>query len=85
MKEASTMMNKNQVAESKQSKILQPLIISQKKKQKKKNVFGELVSTLEEIGYVKGFSLAAIPNDYRKFISSNTFAYEALNYHIDQM
>lgn len=44
-----------------------------------------MVSTLEEIGYVKGFSLAAIPNDYRKFISSNTFAYEALNYHIDQM
>ena len=45
---------------------------------KKTNVFGDLVKELEEYGYTKGFSLAAIPNDFRRFISKNDFAYDSL-------
>ena len=35
-------------------------------------------------GYEKGFSLAAVPNDFRKFISTNKFSYEALVYHVNR-
>ena len=52
---------------------------------KKANVFGDLASSLEDIGYTKGFSLGAIPNDFRKFIPTNTFAYESLKYQIEKM
>ena len=51
----------------------------------KANVFGELATSLEDIGYTKGFSLGAIPNDFRKFIPTNTFAYESLKYQIKKM
>ena len=52
---------------------------------KKSNVFGDLADELVEYGYTKGFSLAAIPNDFRQFISKNDFAYDALKYHIENM
>lgn len=52
---------------------------------KKTNVFGDFVEKLTDIGYEKGFSLAAVPNDYRKFISTNEFANKALTYHIERM
>ena len=53
--------------------------------EKKSNVFGHLAKELEEYGYTKGFSLAAIPNDFRRFISKNDFAYDALKYHVNTM
>ena len=49
------------------------------------NVFGDLADALVERGYTKGFSLAAIPNDFRRFISTNDFGYESLQYHIENM
>ena len=52
---------------------------------KNSNVFGTLVEELEEYGYTKGFSLAAVPNDFRRFISKNDFAYDALKYHVENM
>ena len=52
---------------------------------KKSNVFGDLVKELEEYGYTKGFSLAAIPNDFRRFISKNDFAYDSLKFHVENM
>jgi len=52
---------------------------------KKTNIFGDLVENLEGIGYQKGFSLSAVPNDFRKFIKTNNFAYESLKYHIENM
>ena len=36
-------------------------------------------------GYEKGFSLAAVPNDFRKFISTNKFSHDALVYHVNRM
>ena len=51
----------------------------------KSDIFGPLVEYLENLGYTKGFSLAGIPNDYRRFISTNDFGYEALQYHIENM
>lgn len=52
---------------------------------KKTNIFGDLVENLEDIGYQKGFSLSAVPNDFRKFIKTNNFAYESLKFHIENM
>lgn len=49
------------------------------------NIFGSLVDVLEDLGYEKGFSLAAVPNDFRRFISTNDFAYNSLKYHINNM
>lgn len=49
------------------------------------NVFGDLADALVERGYTKGFSLAAIPNDFRRFISTNDFGYESLKYHVENM
>lgn len=49
------------------------------------NIFGSLVDVLEDLGYEEGFSLAAVPNDFRRFISTNDFAYNALKYHINNM
>ena len=49
------------------------------------DVFQVISDYLQSQGYEKGFSLAAVPNDFRKFISTNKFAYEALKYHVDRM
>ncbi len=49
------------------------------------NIFGELVEQLSDYGYEKGFSLSGVPNDFRKFISTNQFAYDTLKYHINNM
>ena len=65
--------------------ILYSNTIIKKGGEEKTNVFGPFVSKLEEIGYEKGFSLAAVPNDFRLFISTNKFAFNALKYHIEHM
>lgn len=49
------------------------------------NVFGTLVKNLTDLGYKTGFSLGAIPNDFRKFISTNNFAFESLKFLINHM
>ena len=51
----------------------------------KSNIFGNLVDYLVDLGYTKGFSLAGIPNDFRRFVSTNDFAYESLQYHVENM
>ena len=51
----------------------------------KANVFKHMTDYLVLQGYEKGFSLAAIPNDFRKFINTNTFVHDALKYHVDRM
>ena len=48
-------------------------------------VFADLVEKLEDNGYQKGFSLSAVPNDFRTFISKNEFAQKSLEYHIERM
>ena len=49
------------------------------------NIFGQLSKGLVDKGYTKGFSLSAVPYDFRRFIFTNNFAYKALEYHIDRM
>lgn len=49
------------------------------------NIFGELAKGLVNMGYSKGFSLSAVPYDFRRFIATNDFAYKTLEYHIDRM
>jgi len=51
----------------------------------KANVFKHMTDYLVLQGYEKGFSLAAIPNDFRKFINTNTFVHDTLKYHVDRM
>ena len=51
----------------------------------KSTVFGKLVETLTQYGYQPGFSLAGVPNDFRQFISTNTFANKTLNHLINTM
>ena len=52
---------------------------------KKSNIFGALVDELVSRGYEQGFSLAAIPNDFRRFLSTNDFSYESLEYHVENL
>ena len=49
------------------------------------NIFGELAKGLVDMGYKKGFSLSAVPYDFRRFIATNEFAFDALKYHIERM
>jgi len=49
------------------------------------NIFGDLAKGLVDMGYSKGFSLSAVPYDFRRFIATNDFAYKTLEYHIDRM
>jgi len=48
-------------------------------------VFENIINRLINEGYESGFSLAAVPYDFRKFISTNNFAYRSLKYHIERM
>ena len=43
------------------------------------------METLTQYGYQPGFSLAGVPNDFRQFISTNTFANKTLNHLINTM
>lgn len=48
-------------------------------------VFHEAISKLKKMGYHEGFSLAGIPQDYRRFASTNPFAVKAFEYQINQL
>ena len=47
--------------------------------------YGPLIERLEQRGYKPGFSLGGIPNDYRKFIATNTFTENAIRYQIETL
>lgn len=48
-------------------------------------VFKELDKKLGKMGYSEGFSLAGIPQDYRRFTTNNTFAEKALEFHVNRL
>ena len=47
--------------------------------------FGPLIQQLEGKGYKPGFSLGAVPNDYRKFLANNIFTANAIRYQIENL
>ena len=50
---------------------------------KTSRVYGDIIELFKEIGYNFGFSLGAIPNDFRKFVATNKFATDAFRYLIE--
>ena len=50
---------------------------------KKSRVFGDVINLYKNIGYNFGFSLGAIPNDFRKFVATNKFATDSFRYLIE--
>ena len=50
---------------------------------KKSRVFGDIIELFRKIGYNFGFSLGAIPNDFRKFVATNKFATDTFRYLIE--
>ena len=48
-------------------------------------VFKELDKKLSKMGFSEGFSLAGVPQDYRRFTTTNTFAEKALEYHVNRL
>ena len=47
--------------------------------------YGPLIDRLEKQGYKAGFSLAAIPNDYREFLANNNFTINAFRYQVEKL
>ena len=47
--------------------------------------YGPLIDRLEKQGYKPGFSLAAIPNDYRQFLANNKFTINAFRYQVEKL
>ena len=47
--------------------------------------YGPLIERLEKKGYKPGFSLAAIPNDYRQFLSYSKFTLNAFRYQVERL
>ena len=50
---------------------------------KTSRVYGDIIDLFKEIGYNFGFSLGAIPNDFRKFVATNKFATDSFRYLIE--
>ena len=48
-------------------------------------VFYTMIKRYHKMGYREGFSYGAIPTDYRRFISTNTFVTKAFEYQINQL
>ena len=48
-------------------------------------VFHEMIAKFKKMGYDEGFSMAAVPQDYRRFATTNKFANEAFKYQINQL
>ena len=46
-------------------------------------VYGDIIDLFLNSGYETGFSLGGIPNDFRKFVATNTFATEVFRYLIE--
>ena len=47
--------------------------------------FHSIVARLTQRGYNFGFSLGAIPNDYRRYLATNNFAKDAFRYQIENL
>ena len=47
--------------------------------------FHSIISRLTTRGYKPGFSLGAIPNDYRRYLATNDFAKKAFRYQIENL
>ena len=47
--------------------------------------FNTISKRLIKYGYREGFSLGALPNDYRRFLSTNNFATEVFKYQINKL
>lgn len=48
-------------------------------------VFAEMVKDLDKLGYSKGFSYGGVPQDFRRFTSTNKFALDSLKYEINRL
>ena len=46
-------------------------------------VYGDIIDSLKYIGYEPGFSLGGVPNDFRKFVATNSFATNVFRYLIE--
>ena len=46
-------------------------------------VYGDVIDLFKNIGYDYGFSFGGIPNDFRKFVATNTFATNTFRYLIE--
>ena len=46
-------------------------------------IYGDIIDLLENLGYNSGFSLGGIPNDFRRFISTNQFSKKTFRYLIE--
>ena len=49
----------------------------------KAKVFGDIIDALKYSGYNFGFSLGGIPNDFRKFVATNSFATETFRFLVE--
>ena len=50
---------------------------------KKSKVYGDIIDSFKYIGYEPGFSLGGVPNDFRKFVATNSFATDVFRYLIE--
>lgn len=48
-------------------------------------IYGEMITKYKRMGYREGFSMGAIPQDYRIFASTNKFVEKAYEYQIEQL
>ena len=48
-------------------------------------VYHNLIKKLDDMGYAEGFSLAALPYDYRRFTFTNNFAARAFRYQVERL
>ena len=48
-------------------------------------LFKPIIEKLYKMGYSTGFSLAGLPNDYRRFVSTNGFSTNVFRYHIENL
>ena len=48
-------------------------------------MYGEMITKFKRMGYREGFSMAAVPQHYRIFASTNKFVENAYKYQIEQL
>ena len=68
-----------------QNVVMVPEIMEKSVNQGMLRSMGPLIDRLEKKGYRAGFSLAAIPNDYRYFLAKNKFTMSAFRYQVEKL
>ena len=48
-------------------------------------VYKEMINKFHSMGYREGFSYGAVPNDYRRFVATNTFMKETFRYQVNSL